>query len=205
MAITGAAILGFLVTHVAANLSVFAGEAVFNEYPEKLRSVPPLLWGARLGLLAAFVVHIVMAIQLTQRNAAGRPVGYRRQAFKKAGYAARTMKYSGPFIAAFLLFHLAHLTWGWPVVPPAFVEGNPYLNLVNGLSVPWVALVYLGFVALVGLHMLHGAWSLFQTLGVSHPIWNARIKKVTTLVTALIVGGFAIIPLALALKLYGGQ
>jgi succinate dehydrogenase / fumarate reductase, cytochrome b subunit len=205
MAVTGAVIFGYLVVHMIGNLQIFLGPEVINKYAALLHATPPLLWGVRIVLLLAFPVHIAMAMQLNARNRQARPVGYATYKRNVSGYAARTMMFSGPVLLVFVLFHLAHLTLGYNVVPTKFIEGDPYANMINGFSVSWVFFFYVLAASLVGLHMAHGSWSMFQTLGVSHPRYNALIKEVGFVATVVVAGGFALVPLAVFLKLIGGQ
>lgn len=205
MAVSGAAIFGYLVVHMIGNLQIFLGAEVINKYAALLHSTPLLLWGVRVVLLLAFPVHIAMAVQLNMRNRQARPVSYGNYKRQVSSYAARTMMFSGPVLLLFLLFHLAHLTLGYNVVPKAFVEGDPYANMVNGFTVSWVFLFYVLAAALVGLHMAHGAWSMFATLGVSHPRYLNIIKEVAFVATVVVAGGFALVPIAVFFKLVGGQ
>lgn len=205
MAVTGAAIFGYLVVHMIGNLQIFLGAEVINKYAALLHSTPLLLWGVRIVLLLAFPVHIAMAVQLNARNRQARPVSYGNYKRQVSSYAARTMMFSGPVLLLFLLFHLAHLTLGYNVVPKPFIEGDPYNNMVNGFTYSWVFLFYVLAAALVGLHMAHGAWSMFATLGVSHPRYLNIIKEVAFVATVVVAGGFALVPIAVFFKLVGGQ
>ena len=87
-------------------------------------------------------------------------------------YAERTMRYGGVIIFLFVLYHLAHLTWGWRAVHPDFVHGDPYHNFVAGFSVWWVALIYLLAQVFLGFHLYHGLWSIFQSIG-----WVPRTRS----------------------------
>ena len=203
MAVSGAVIFGYLIAHMVGNLQIVLGPEVINKYAALLHGTPALLWAVRIALLVAFPVHILMAVQLNRINSAARPVAYGTYKRHVSSYAARTMMFSGPVLLLFLLFHLAHLTLGWNVVPTAFVEGNVYNNMVTSLAVSWVALFYVVAAALVGLHMVHGGWSMFQTLGVSHPRYNGVLKEVAFVATIVVAGGFALVPIAVFLKLVG--
>jgi len=205
MAVTGAVIFGYLVAHMAGNLQIFLGPEVINKYAAMLHDTPALLWGARVVLLLAFPLHIAMALQLNARNRQARPVAYGTYKRAVSSYAARTMMFSGPVLLLFVLFHLAHLTLGLNVVPAEFVELDPYGNMVRGFSVPWVFLFYVVAASTVGLHMAHGFWSMFQTLGLSHPRYNALVKKVGFLAAVAVASGFILVPVAVFFKLVGGQ
>lgn len=205
MALSGVVLFGYCIGHMAGNLQIFLGAEVINNYGHMLHTTLWLLWGTRIVLLASVIVHIITAVQLVKLQAAARPVKYQMKRDVQASYASRTMRYSGPIILVFVLFHLAHLTLGWKVVPVEFAPGDVYANLVGGFRVPWVALFYVVSVSLVALHLLHGAWSMFQTVGINHPRYNLLLKgfaKVTTLIIAL---GFISVPIAVLLRVIGGE
>lgn len=195
MAVTGAILVGYLVTHVAANLTIFSGPEKVNEYAAALRSVPALLWGARLVLLGAAVLHIWSAFRLTRLARASRPVGYTRKRNRASTFASRTMRLSGVLLLAFVVFHIFHFTVG--SVHPSFEEGNVSGNVISGLQSPGVALFYILAMGAVGLHLAHGVWSVFQSLGVTNPRVH-RVRQGLALVLAVgIAGGFTLIPVAI--------
>src|SRR5229473_6068012 len=167
MAVTGAIMFGFLVTHCAGNLQVFEGAEKMNDYAVLLRKFGSVLWIARLVLLVSVVLHIVAAIQLTKLNSDARPVAYVQRESVQASYASRTMMWSGPIILAFLVYHLLHLTFG--TVHPDFQELHPYENVVAGFQVPVVSIAYIVAMLMLGFHLYHGLWSMFQTVGINHP------------------------------------
>lgn len=178
MAVTGLMLFGFVLGHMAGNLKAFQGPEKYNGYAEWLREIgsPALphngfLWIARVGLLAAVGLHIHSAWTLTRRSKKARPIGYKRLKTQQATYASRTMRWGGVIIALFVVYHLAHLTWGW--VHPEFVPGDVYHNFVAGFSVWWVALFYVVANVALAFHLYHGLWSLFQSLGWNHPAINA--------------------------------
>ena len=154
MAVTGIMLFGFVIAHMAGNLQFFAGREALNHYAEKLREVPALLWAARIGLLVAVILHIWASIQLALLQRAARPVSYVRRSNVGSNYASRTMYWSGPIIAAFVVYHLMHLTWGIGGLP--FEELKPYDNLVAGFSNPIVSVAYIIAVVLLGMHLYHG-------------------------------------------------
>ena len=136
MAITGIMLLGFVLVHMVGNLKLYMGEEDINKYGVALRNlggdlVPhtSILWALRLGLIAAFVLHIHAAYALTRMNQRARPVRYQsRREYVAATYAARTMRWSGVIVGLFLLYHLSDLTWGF--ANPDFVHREPYHNVV---------------------------------------------------------------------------
>jgi len=197
VALTGLVLFGFVIAHMLGNLQVFAGPEALNAYARGLRKLPGILWPMRLVLLASLIVHITASLALVKSAAAARGVSYRQKQSSATSYAARTMKWSGPLLAAFILYHLAHLTW--PGVPMGAYRHDPhdvYANVVNGFRVPWVVAVYLAAQGLLGLHLYHGAWSLFQTLGLHHPRYHRLRQVLPRAIALVVVAGNVAIPLA---------
>ena len=178
MAITGIMLLGFVLAHMVGNLKVFLGKEHLNVYGEWLRDFGEpafprsfLLWVLRIGLIGAFFGHIVAAYQLTRMNQKARPQKYQSQRdYVAANFASRTMRWTGIIVALFIIFHLADLTWG--SANPNFVRGDPYDNLFNSFDRPAVAIIYIVAMLALGFHIFHGAWSMFQSLGLNNPRWN---------------------------------
>lgn len=194
MAVSGLVVVGWLLAHMIGNITIFAGREAVNHYASLLADNPPILWGQRLVLLAALGTHIHAAFSLVTRNTGARPVAYKQRKDLATNYAALTMKYGGFTLLAYILYHLAHLTLGVTGAP--FVRGDVYNNLVLGFQNPAIAAFYLIAQFALALHLFHGVWSLTQTLGAEHPKYNALRKQAAVAVTALIVGGFVSIPLA---------
>ena len=194
MAVTGVMLCLFVLGHMVGNLQAFQGAEPLNAYAKLLRKEPALLWSVRLGLLAAVGLHIYAYIVLMRMNQTARAVGYRVVAHKESSYASRSMRLTGPLVLAFIIFHILHLTTG--TVHPDYHEGDVYANLVNGLRVVWVSVFYLLAMGALALHLWHGVWSLFQTLGVSQPRYRSFGRRFATVFTVLVVLGFSAIPLA---------
>jgi succinate dehydrogenase / fumarate reductase cytochrome b subunit len=114
--------------------------------------------------------------------------------YEEAGFASRSMRWTGPILCAFIVYHLLHLTTG--TVHPRFVEGRVYQNLVTGLAPVPVALFYIVAMGCLAFHLWHGAWSMLQTLGLSHPKYDPWRKRLAVAFTVLVAGGFAIVPIA---------
>ena len=195
MAITGLIMVAYLITHVLANLLVFQGPTKINAYSAFLHGTGGALWAARLVLLAALVLHIVAAVQLSARRFDARPVGYAAgRSPQVSTWASRTIRWGGALILAFLVYHILHFTVG--TAHAAFVEGDPYHNVTTGFRSPVVVLVYLIAMAAVGLHLYHGIWSSGRSLGMSPPSPNP-LRRTIALVLALTIWlGFTIIPIA---------
>ncbi len=182
MALSGVVLLGFVLFHMIGNLHLYEGPAEVNEYAEALRELGGdlaprtfVLWLVRGVLIAAFAVHIHAAFTLAIHNRRKRPVGYAsKRDYLAADYASRTMLWSGIIVLFFLGFHLADLTWGAPA-PPAtdeFFRGDVYSNVVASFERVPVAILYIVANLALGLHIYHGAWSLFQTVGATNPRFN---------------------------------
>lgn len=173
MAVTGLLLCGFVAAHMAGNLKVYEGPEVYNAYAKGLRTIgvpfvphSGLLWVMRGGLLLAVLLHIHAAWATTRQSHAARPVDYKRRAPVQTTYAERTMRWGGVIIALFVLYHLAHFTWGFDVAPPmTFVPHDPYRNFVAGFSIWWVSLIYVVAQVFLGFHLFHGVWSMFQSIG----------------------------------------
>ena len=202
MAITGIALLGFVFFHMVGNLKVYLGAEDMNHYGEFLRELlVPLvprtvtLWALRIGLIVAFFLHIHAAYVLTLMNHRARPSDYAGgRDYVAANFASRTMRWSGIIVGLYLLFHLADLTWGF--ANPSFVRGDPYNNLVYSFERIPVALLYLVANIALGVHIFHGTWSLFQSLGINNPRFNHWRRLFAQGFAALIVIGNVSFPLA---------
>lgn len=194
MAVTGAILFGFLVAHMLGNLQVFLGREVMNHYAETLHGNPALLWGVRAVLLISVILHIWASIQLTAVKSAARPVAYVKSGNVQGSAGSRTMMLSGPVIALFAIGHLLHLTTG--TIHPRFVELQAYENVVHGFSVPLASALYIVAMILVGFHLSHGIWSMFQSLGLSHPRYTPAIKAFAGIFSWILIAGFISVPLA---------
>ena len=196
MAVSGLVLYGFVIGHMVGNLQVFLGREAINHYAVFLREFlhGGGIWVARAGLLAAVGFHVWAAVVLTLGNWAARPVGYREWQARESTYASRTMVWSGPLLALFILYHLAHLTLG--VAGQGFQEGQVYDNVVLGFSNVFVSAFYILAMLALGLHMYHGFWSMLQTLGLSHARWNPLRRVASTLLAAVVVLGNISIPVA---------
>ena len=198
MAVTGLMLLGFVIGHMLGNLQVYLGPQQLNGYAEKLHSLGPLLWMVRVVLLTAFVIHIWSALALIWVSWKARDRGYRRREYIATGYAARTMKYSGPLVLLFVGYHLVHFTYPGVAMDVGYQHSatDVYANVVGGFSVPLVSALYVAAQAVLGLHLYHGAWSLLQTLGLSHPRYDEWLRGLARAVAVVVVIGNISIPLA---------
>jgi succinate dehydrogenase / fumarate reductase cytochrome b subunit len=201
MAITGVILFGYVLGHLAGNLQIFSSDpAQINRYAAFLHnpSNAGLLWGARIALLAAVVLHIVASIQLWLLQRQARPQAYVKKADPAANYASRTMMWSGPIVAAFIIFHILHLTVG-SVVPLNEIgpnEPDVRANVVNGFLNPAISGFYILAIVLLCTHLYHGLWSMFQSLGFNHPRYTPKLKLGAKVFAILIALGNISIPLA---------
>jgi succinate dehydrogenase / fumarate reductase cytochrome b subunit len=203
MAVTGVVLVGFVLGHMLGNLQLYLGPAALNAYGRALRELGHggALWVVRAVLLVSVGLHVWAATSLFLVSRAARPVSYRRERFERSTYASRTMRWSGPILLLFVLYHLAHFTVG--NAHPAFVEGDVFHNVVTGFRSGPVVLFYEAAMLALGLHLYHGVWSMLQTLGLSHPRYNRWRQAVSALVTLLVVGGNLSFPLAVYFRLVG--
>jgi succinate dehydrogenase / fumarate reductase, cytochrome b subunit len=193
MALSGIVLLGFVLGHMVGNLKIFLGAAHLNQYAEWLRTLGEpalprtvLLWGVRIGLIAAIFFHIVAAAQLTVMNRQARPVKYQApRDYVAANFASRTMRWSGVIVGLFLIFHLADLTWG--SANPHFVRGDVYDNVFNSFERVPVAIIYIVANIALAFHIFHGAWSMFQSLGWNNPRFN-QWRRSFAIAFALVIG-----------------
>ena len=201
MAVTGVILFGFVIAHLLGNLQVFEGPAKLNAYGAFLHSIGEILWPLRVILLISVTLHIVATVQLALRKKRARPIQYSRRQAIASSYASRTMYWSGPIVLAFIIFHLLHLTAGYIHPGAAYIEGDVYHNVVSGFQVWWVSLSYVVAISLLGLHLRHGLWSMFQTLGIHQPKYTAAYKKLALVIALLIVLGYISIPISVLLGL----
>jgi succinate dehydrogenase / fumarate reductase cytochrome b subunit len=180
MGVTGVVLMLFIFGHAIGNLKMYLGEAEFNHYSEFLREllVPILprtvtLWLIRIGLIAAFVGHIFAAASLTAQNRKANVPYQSRRDYLAANFAARTMRWTGVIILLFLIFHLADLTWGLkPIATDQWTRGLAYENVTESLQRVGVAIFYILANLALAIHLFHGSWSLFQSLGFNNPRFN---------------------------------
>jgi succinate dehydrogenase / fumarate reductase cytochrome b subunit len=194
MAATGVILFAFVLGHLAGNLQIFEGREKINAYGVFLQGLPGMLWTARLVLLTSVILHIVASIQLARLNAAARPVKYVKTDRSHSSYASRTMMWSGPIIAAFIVFHILHFTLG--TVHPNFQQGDIYSNVVLGFQQIPVSLAYIFAMLLLGQHLYHGVYSMFQSLGAAHPSYTPWLKRAAAVFAVVVVVGNCSIPIA---------
>src|SRR3954463_12978020 len=198
MAISGMVLMAFVLLHMVGNLKLYFGASSLDRYSHWLRTggepaLPEqwLLFGVRAVLLVALVVHVHAAYALTRGNRHARPDVYRsKRDYVAANFASRTMRWTGVIVLLFVAFHLLDLTWG--PANPDFVAGDPYHNTITSFQRVPVALVYVVANLALGVHLYHGAWSLFQSMG-----WvTSWRRKFAVAFTVVVVAGNVSFPLA---------
>ena len=194
MAVTGVMLVGFVLVHMTGNLQVLGGAEKINHYAELLRTSMPLLWTARIVLIAAVVLHVRAALQLYALKAAARPIAYAKKAHRGATLASRTMIWSGYGLAIFIVLHILHFTTG--TVHTSFIEGDVFHNVTSAFKNPLIAGAYVVSMGFLYMHISHGIFSLTQSLGLSHPRYSATAKIVARVLSVIIAVGFAAVPIA---------
>lgn len=221
MAVTGVALVLFVIAHLAGNLLIYAGQDAINQYAQNLQALGGLLWLARLGLLAAFVLHIVAGVRLAKLNHQARDIRYHYNAFaqtdplrKARVTAAMYMLQTGLVILAFVVYHLLHFTFGYigregfelmQTMPDGTQRHDVYNMVLTGFRHPAVAISYVVAMLFLGAHLAHGFGSMFQTFGAHNPVVVSLVRVLTPIVVGFIVIGNCAIPLSILLGLYGGS
>ena len=207
VALTGIALVLFLIVHLLGNLTIFLGPDVMNAYAEKLESMGSLLWIARIGLLITVGLHIFFTMLLWKENSAARPQKYQHKAHVQSTVFVRTMRMSGLIVLAFICFHLAHFTLD--LIDPSYATltttlhgetvHDVYRMVILGFSVPWVSAFYVLSLAFIAFHLSHGLASLFQTLGFTNQTLRKHWERYGRALAWLLFIGYASIPTSVLL------
>jgi succinate dehydrogenase / fumarate reductase cytochrome b subunit len=233
MAVTGLGLTVFVIAHMLGNVQVFAGRDAVNSYAAALKHAPGLLWPARVGLLTIFVLHVGYGAKLWLANRAARPVPYHFKRYREASLASRTMLWTGLVTLAFVLFHLAHYTFGLVqqapirdasgqevkdsqgnVVYRSFLDmpdpqdpkrQDVYGMTIHGFRNPLISLFYVVAMALLAFHLSHGFQSLFQSLGLNHSRWQPLLRGASLVLAVVVFVGNSSMPLAILFRLVGGN
>ena len=193
MAVTGLCFCGFLSGHLAGNLSIYLGKDAFNSYAEHLHSLGPIITLVELGLLVLALVHILTGITLFYQNFKARPVRY--SVNKSAGgrtIGSATMPYTGLILLVFIILHLIDFhfidktaTTIYQIVHSAFANFT-------------YVVIYVFAMIVAAIHISHGLWSAFQTLGANHLKYMPFLKGLSYVFSLIIVLGFGFLPIYLA-------
>ena len=196
MALTGLVLVGFVLGHMSGNLLYFRGPEALDAYAKWLHGLGPLLWVARIALLASVVIHVWVGISLAAENRAARAGGPEVAATRRASLGSRTMPYTGVVLLGFIVFHLLHFTLRTvsPDVTAAGDAGRVHEMLRLGFADPLVSGFYIVSMALLCLHLGHGVSSMFQTLGWRNERWRGPLDVAAAAYGWVIFLGFAAIP-----------
>jgi succinate dehydrogenase / fumarate reductase, cytochrome b subunit len=198
MGVTGLIGLGFVIGHMAGNLQAFSGAEKLDAYGALLHGpLHEVVLLARVVLIAAVILHVTAAYQLTMISRAARPLDYASRKPQVSTLASKTLRWGGVLLLVFIVFHILHFTIG--SVHPDFVEGKIYQNLMTGFAVKWVAVFYLVAMVALAMHLYHGAWSSMRTLGVARQSAHPLKRYLPVALAVVITSGFAAIPLAFLL------
>ncbi len=203
VAITGLGLAGFIVFHLSGNLLIFLGPETFNSYAEKLQNLGEFKWLPRVGLIAIAVLHVYFTILVVLENREARGSRYAvHNDFGNTSWAKRTMIYSGLLVFLFIFIHIGDFTLpekiGPSTVVPGVADGESlglYGLVWNSYLVWYRALFYVVAVCCVGFHLSHGIQSVFQTMGINHPVYTPLIKRTSIAVGTIVALGFSSIPL----------
>lgn len=211
MGLTGLAMLGFLVAHLIGNLKVYLGreadgEFAIDSYAHALRTLlhpimpnEVVLWILRIGLILALVFHVHAAATLTILNKKSRPVGYQSpRDYVAVNFASRSMRYTGIIVFGYIIFHILDLTTG--TANPKFVEGHVHANMIASMQRWPVAIVYIICNIAVAVHLYHGTWSMFQSMGFNNPTYNAARRVFAGAVSGLIGVGNVLFPILIVTR-----
>ena len=207
MAVTGIAMIAFVIVHMIGNLKMYQSPNAEGVYPldsyavwlkEILYPAVPksgVLWLTRIGLLAAALLHVHAAYGLTVINRKARPVRYQsRRDYQVASFASRSMRWTGVIVLLFIIWHIADLTLGFG--NSEFIAGDVQWNVVTSLSRAPVAIFYIVANIALGIHLFHGTWSLFQSMGWSNPRFNSWRRGLAVAVATAVVVGNVSFPIA---------
>lgn len=206
MALTGLGLMIFVIAHMSGNLLIYGGKDALNSYAHGLTEHPVLLWSARGGLLAIFLIHLMMAFRLTQEDQAARPIRYVHESTIQASWASRHMLLTGFVILGFVIYHLMHFTFGVAVDPSNFKSALPQDPkqhadvagmVVAGFRIPIIAITYIICQIFLGLHLWHGGSSWLQHLGLNGRGYDKVINNLGAVIGLLVVLGNCSIPLVI--------
>ena len=196
MALSGLAMVGFLVGHLAGNLLIFLGKDALNGYAAKLHEMPAVLWVVRIGLLGALVIHVLSAITLTRRNRQSRSRSYAVKHAMGSSLASRQMAVTGTLVLFYVVYHLAHFTLKWTHPEFQHNPGDVHGMIVASFGHPLLTASYVLAMVMVGFHLHHGIQSAFESLGFYHSFYTPLVRKAAMALAMVLVVGFSSVPLA---------
>ncbi len=190
MAITGLCFCSFLILHLAGNLLLYSGRDAFNSYAEKLHSLGSIITLAEFGLLFFAIIHILIGAILFYQNLRARPIRYSIN--KWAGgrsIGSVTMPYTGLLLLIFVIIHLLNFH---------FIEKNDttiFQIVTDAFAKPGYIAMYVAAMIVVAIHVSHGFWSAFQTIGANHPKYMPVIRGLSIVFSIALGVGFGFIPI----------
>jgi succinate dehydrogenase / fumarate reductase, cytochrome b subunit len=197
-AVTGLMLCGFLVTHLAGNCLIYVGAQSFNTYAHTLIT-NPFIYVAEAVLALIFLSHIGMAMKLTLENKQARPDGYYMKASTGRGatFASSTMPYTGLIILAFLIWHLVAIKFGpeYTATYEGVAMRDLHRLLLEYFSEPLHVGLYVFCMVALGIHVSHGFWSAFQSLGFNHPRYNCGISIISKIFALVMTVGYSALPI----------
>lgn len=204
-AVTGLIAFAYVVGHMLGNLQIFIGQDQLNTYAEALHSLGALLWVIRAFLLASFVIHIWLGIQLKLENWSARPIAYKNETTQQASLASRTMIWTGLIVLAFVIYHLLHFTVRstdarFAELTDSLGRMDVYSMVILGFSNVWISIFYLIAVGLLSYHLSHGVASVFQSLGLNNPRWQKRLDVIAWIAAVVLFLGYASVPVSVMLN-----
>ena len=188
MAVTGLLLLLFAIVHMLGHLQMFGGREMYNAYANFLQRLWEVKWPVRVGLLGLLFLHVALAIGLVAKNRAARPIGYAVVRHQRSSFVGRSMALTGLVVLAFLIFHIVTFT-----IDP-HIEHNAYSLYVWAFKQPLYYAIYLAGIALLAMHLGHGASSWLQSLGWRHPKYPA--DRLGPLVAIFLFVGYMVPPTA---------
>jgi succinate dehydrogenase / fumarate reductase, cytochrome b subunit len=204
MSITGLFLMVFLAVHLAINSLLLFGDGSLFNYAAHFMSSNPIMKVLEPILALGFILHIIYASYLTLKNQTARPLKYKVANISKASWASKNMYILGGLVLVFLIIHLANFFWKIKfktVVLISYDNGQTQLHdvysLVAGLFKGWwwYDAIYIVGAILLFLHLTHGFWSAFQTIGWDNDKWIGRLKVIAYIYATMVAAGFALIPI----------
>jgi len=199
IAFTGLSLLVFLIAHLAGNLLFIAGPDAFNEYSHTLVS-NPLIYGAEVGLLAVFVLHVFKTIAMVAGSYAARPERYAKRTWAKTkndrsrkSVSSTTMILTGTITLLFIVTHLATFKFGAYYETPGGTRDLYRLQLAVFSNPAYVAF-YLVAMTVIVFHLWHGVSSALQSFGINSPTWTPRLTLLGRGLSVVLGLGFALLP-----------
>lgn len=208
VAITGLAMVGFIIGHTAGNILVYVGQDAINTYAQGLKDLGAGLWVVRIGLIVAVLLHIFYSIKLAGMNKAAKPIGYKKSTYKRSTFGSKNAVILGITVLAFLIYHLLHYTFQlthpeYKDMADALGRHDVYTMMITGFGKPIISIIYVIGVLGLGYHLRHGIQSMVHTLGFNGGSVSNYSNLAAKLITAFVVLGLGSIPIAVLTGLVG--